>query len=157
MTQKTHKELYSCNDDYKPELNCKLRLLYQGGYAIKEQASTFLPKLNGLETAQAYRNRVSSVSYMPYLWEFGSQFSTSLFSEQLEVKTPGDANDKSTEGNDTTDDFYKLFIQNCDGNGRSIHQFMQDVFEAALYELTIYVGMDFPKPDQLPNNLMEEE
>jgi hypothetical protein len=157
MTTKTHKELFSVNDEYNPELNEKLRLLYEGGYAIKDKADLFLKQLKGIETRQAYDERKSCVSYIPYLSEFITQFSASLFSEQLEVKVPGDATDDSTLGEDMTDDFYKMFMQNCDENGKSFHQFMQDVFDTALYELKVYVGIDFPTATEMPNNLAEEE
>ena len=154
---KSHKDLFSVNDDYQPDLNEKLRLLYHGGFEIQQCADKFLTRLDNLETPQAYQARKNGVAYIPYLSEFSTQFSSSLFSEQLEVKSPADADDSSTSGEDTTDDFYKMFIQDCDGNGRSLHQFMQDVFDQSLYELKVYVGRDFPKANELPNNLLEEE
>src|SRR5271166_398917 len=145
MSDKTHKDLYTTHEEYCPELNQKLCLLYKGGFDIQKHAELFLTRLDNFETSQAFQTRKSCVSYIPYLSEFATQFSSSLFSEMLEVKAPGDADDPTTIGQDTTDDFYKMFIQDCDGNGRSIHQFMQDIFDKALYELHVYVGRDFPK------------
>ena len=155
--QKSHKELYSQHEEYDPLLNEKLGLLYQGGFAIQSKASLFLKQLQGIESGQSYQARLSCAAYLPYLSEFITQFSSSLFSENLEVKVPGDADDTSTPGEDQTDDFYKEFIQDCDLNGRSFHQFMQDVFEASMHQIKVYVGLDFPKANQLPNSLIEEE
>lgn len=152
----THKDLYSTNDDYCPELNHKLKLLYQGGFAIQKEAGLFLEQMNGLETSSAYKERLKAVSYLPYLSEFVTQFTASLFSEELEVKPPPDAEDTTTQGEDVKDNFYKSFMQNCDLNGRSFHQFMQDCTEVALTELCAYPALDFPRPQEGISRLIEE-
>lgn len=157
MPTKSHKELYSCNDEYNPQLNEKLSLLYQGGFAIQQKASLFLEKLQGLENDKAYQSRLKCTAYIPYLSEFITQFGASLFSEELEVKPPADQQDGSTQGDPMEDDFYKLFIGDCDLNGRSLHQFMQDVFECALHQLKVYIGLDFPRASEIPINRLEEE
>lgn len=156
---KSHKQLWSCSKDYNPLLNLKLRLLYQGGFAIQERSDLFLEKLQGLESNQAYQLRKKSVSYVPYVSEYITQFGASLFSEELEVKPAADNNDSSTIGEPMEDDFYKQFIQHCDLKGRSLHQFMHDNLETALSELTVYIGMDFPKqdPNRIPNNKLQQK
>jgi hypothetical protein len=157
MPAKLHKDLYSCHEEYCPTLNEKLCLLYQGGFAIQQNAQLFLDRLEGLESPKAYQRRLKCTAYIPYLSEFITQFGASLFSEELEVKPPGDAEDGSTQGDEMQDDFYKMFIQDCDLNGKSLHQFMQDVFECALHQMKVYVGMDFPKANKQPINRLEEK
>lgn len=156
-TTKKHKDLYSENNCYNPLLNKKLNLLYKGGFRIQDNAELFLNRLPGLETPQAFDERKKCVSYIPYLSEFCTQFSATLFSEPLEVKTPADGPDGDTTGTAMPDDFYKEFIMNCDRKGTSIHQFMQDCLNKSLYELCVYVGLDFPKAEDQPTNLLEEE
>lgn len=145
---KTYKELYSTHCEYKPELNEKLKLLYEGGYAIKERADLFLDRLSQLESPQAYNSRLKSISYIPYLSEFITQFSASLFSEPLEVKQQSDAPDATTAGEPMEDDFYKQFLESCDLERRSYHQFAQDILEKALDEICVYVSLDFPKGER---------
>ena len=149
MATKQHKDLYSQHEEYDPLLNKKLQLLYQGGFAILKQADLFLERLGGLETMKAYQTRLKSVAYIPYLSEFITQFSASLFSESLEVNAQGDASDTSTAGEDMTDDFYKEFLECCDLERRSFHQFAQDTLEKGLSELCVYVSLDFPKGERL--------
>lgn len=147
--QKSYKELYSAHAEYDPLQNHKLCLLYEGGFAIQKEAPLFLEQLKGLESGPAYQARLKCSAYIPYLWEFTSEFSSSLFSETLEVKP--------TEESELLDDYYAEFIKDCDLNGTSLHAFFHNVFERALYELQVYVGLDFPKSDELPNSLLEEE
>jgi hypothetical protein len=146
---KSHKDLYSENTQFHADLNKKLCLLYEGGFSIQQQASLFLEQMKGLETPQAYQSRLKAAAYIPYLSEFITQFAASLFSEELEVKEPADANDPDTEGVPMQDDVYKQFLEDCDMNGTSLHQFMHSVFEHASYELGVYVGTDFPLSDGL--------
>ena len=133
---------------YDPLLNKKLKLLYQGGFKILQNADLFLERMQGIETNKAYQTRLKAVSYIPYLSEFITQFSASLFSESLEVKAQGDAQDASTLGDDMTDDFYKEFLEECDLERRTYHQFAQDTLEKALSELCVYVSLDFPKGER---------
>ena len=148
MPTKTYKELFSTHDDYDPLLNTKLQLLYQGGFSILENAGLFLERLPQLESKQAYESRLKAVAYIPYLSEFITQFSASLFSETLEVKEQGDASDSTTAGEAMTDDFYKEFLEACDAERRTFHQFAQDLLEKALSELCAYVTLDFPRGER---------
>jgi hypothetical protein len=145
MSSKLYKELYTTHCDYDPLLNLKLQLLYQGGYQILTNAHLFLDQLKGIESNKAYQQRLKAIAYLPYLSQFITQFSASLFSETLEVKQQADAPDPSTQGDDMEDDFYKLFLECCDLERRSFHQFAQDILEKALSEICVYVSLDFPQ------------
>ena len=144
---KSHKDLYSQHPEYDPLLNHKLSLLYKGGFDIQRYAKLFLKRLPGLESPQAYQSRLEGCSYVPYLSEYITLLGASLFSEELEMKTPADSQDPSTAGSEMVDDFYKEFSRSCDLNGRSFHQFMHDQLECSLYQLKVYIAVDFPQQD----------
>lgn len=151
MVTKTYKELWSTHQEYDPELNRKLKLLYEGGFEIMKESNAvlFLKRLDQLEKEKAYKNRLACAAYIPYLSQFITTFTSSLFSIPMEVKAQGDAFDNTTSGQDMTDDFYKEFLEDCDQQHRTYHQLSQDIAEKALSELCVYVCMDFPKGERI--------
>jgi hypothetical protein len=154
-----YKLLNTANECYDPMLITKMQLLYDGGYKIMANSKLFLNKLS-IESNKSYTERLQCASYLPYLAQFVNHFGSSLFSDELRVKEAADADDDSTLGGSADDSFYKLFAANCDLKNTSLHNFMHDVFEEALYCPSAFVGVDFDRqihPDNSPISLLEEE
>ena len=159
---KTWKELKSYHKEYDAKLNLRLQLLAQGGYSIKKNAKMFLPQIGSIEKTEAYKDRLQCSAYIPMLSQFGTQITSSLFSEPLHIKIQADAKDQKTPGKpiDVNDDFYTSFINNVSGdNSPSLHSFMQnEVLKKSLYELCSYVCVDFPSgTDNIINRSQEEK
>lgn len=153
------KILNTNNICFQPDLINKMELLYDGGYKIMQNASLFLPKLS-IESAKSHKERLQCASYLPYLAEFVNHFASNLFSDDLTVNEAVDAQDGNTLGGSADESFYKVFAANCDEEGTSLHNFMHDLFDEALYCPCAYVGVDFKNVDSeedQPENLLEEE
>lgn len=152
-----YKILNSKNSQYDEEHLEKMNLLYQGGYQIMKQANLFLKKI-AIESPQTFKERLKCAAYLPYLSQFIDYFSSFLFSDELLVKEASDSDDPNTLGEPIQDqDFYKLFAANCDNQSNSFHNFMKDSFTEALYLPCSIIGVELPKSEVEPTNLLEEE
>ena len=143
------------------ELNTrKLQLLYEGGQSILDNAELFIPK-EGMESVQAYQNRLHCASYKNYFSEIINSYTAEVFNETLTVMPAADADDPSTQGTniESTDDFYQDFAEDCDLKGNSLSNILKDTLSEATAVGRAYLSVDFPNPKLLPayRTLLEEE
>lgn len=145
------------NKQYNSYKLTKLHLLYKGGYDILENSAMFLTKLAS-ETDVSFEDRLKSCSYLPYMSDVIDHYVSMLFEQELTVKEASDADDNTTIGEPLPDDSpYKLFMMAADGKGNSLEQSMRNLLtDAMIYNYSV-IGVDFPKAEDIPINLLEEE
>ena len=73
-----------------PNLMQELSDLYAGGYQIRRRAREYLPKMRA-ETFDQYEERLREASYLGYLGQIIDFFAANLFSQELSIKPPADA------------------------------------------------------------------
>lgn len=152
-----YKILSQRHPDCDPELDQKLGLLLKGGPEIIKQAKLFINQVPG-ESAIAYKNRLTYASYHPYIPKAVLDFSTCLFSKQISVVPQSDSEDPSTAGElPEVDDFWNEFSRDCDMADSSISQFVQETYKCALGYGRAFVGIDFPNPAEMSQELKEKE
>ncbi len=131
---------------------CDLKLmqelsdLYAGGYQIRRRAREYLPKMRA-ETFDQYEERLREASYLGYLGQIIDFFAANLFSQELSIKPPADADDKTTVGELPDVDYYTTFESDCDRKGTSFPKLLRAVFANALLKGRAQVAVDFPVVD----------
>lgn len=153
-----YKVLNQTNPEYDELCIKKQQLLYEGGNCIIKNAQLFIPK-EGLESMQAYNNRLQCASYKNYLSEIINSYTSEVFNKTLTVLPAADADDPSTAGKniDKADDFYQSFIENSDLKGNPLVNILKCALAEAAATGKSYLSIDFPKTDVIPNSLLEEE
>lgn len=146
------------NPDYKGEQIKKLELLYKGGEDLLEQSHLFIPK-EQLESDIAYHSRLKCSSYRNYFAQIVNDYSSNLFAKSMSIIPAADANDKNTNGEDLpkADPFYHDFATDADLCGKTLLEVLRDLLIEALSSGRAYLGVDFPKANELPDNLAQEE
>ena len=151
------KQLKTKHKSYNKKQIDRLDLLYIGGYDIMDQSSLFLTKLTS-ESNRAFDDRLKAAAYMPIFSNKIDFYTSMLLSQQLKIDEDTNADDPSTPGGmPIDDDPYKLFQKNADMHGKSLVQFLADAEKQALIHTMVWVGVDFPAPDEKPINALEEE
>ena len=152
-----YKTLKSENSHYDHNLLDRLELLYKGGYHMQRNASVFLKQL-AAESDVSYDDRLCSVAYLPYMSDIIDYYASMLFAGEISIDDAADAEDDSTIGEASEEDsVYELFQNAADLKGQSFEDAMRHTFTDSLMYGHAYVGIDFPKVDELPVNLLEEE
>lgn len=143
-------DLKRTHADYDPIAIEKECLLYKGGNEIKQNAHLFLTKLH-MESQDTYNERLQHAAYIPYLGKFIDYFVASLFSQDVQVVEMTDEGEQSS-----VDPFYNELAADADMAGSSFQSFLQDLFTDALIHGVAYVGVDFPKVNELPANAAQQ-
>lgn len=138
----------------------KQDILYQGGFQMNDPdvAILFCPKLKNEEDNTVYKERVQSAAYIPTFSKLLTGLVSNLFSQDLSVMEAADHDDPSTPGDEVTDqlrEYYKLFQNDCDGCGTTLHNFMRHTATKGLKHGFAYFGVDYPKGEV--SNLLEQE
>ena len=145
------------NSCYDFNFLTRLSILYKGGYHVIRNSDLFLHQLAS-ETPPSFEDRKKCCSYMPFMSDIIDYYTSMLFSTEVGITEATDANDTSTLGNATDDhDIYRLFFAAADLKCRSMEEVMRHAVSDALIYSYSFVGLDFPKADQVPVNLLEEE
>jgi hypothetical protein len=138
----------------------KLEILYKGGKEIEEHASLFIPQEAARgESALLYHDRLKSVSYRNYLAKIINDYVSDLFSKPFSVITVSDSADPSTVGDDIgkEEPFYKEFAEDVDLQNHTLAYILSNLMKDALVTGRAYLGVDFPKVDETPRNIKDEE
>ena len=153
-----YKLLNQTNPEYDEIEIKKTQLLYEGGKSIIDNANLFILKEN-IESQTAYDNRLKCASYKNYLSEIVNSYTSEVFNKTLTVMPANDADNKSTPGEniDTADPFYQEFSNDADLKGNSLVCIIEDALSDAMVVGRSYLLVDFPKTDQQPSSLYEEE
>lgn len=138
----------------------KENLLFQGGFQMNkpEVAELFCPQMKVEEDSSAYKERVKSAAYVPTFAKLITGLISNLFSQDLSVMEATDHNDSTTEGDEFTDqlrNFYKVFENNADGYGTTLHNFIRDRTTKALIHSFCYFAVDYPKGEA--KSLLEQQ
>src|SRR5690606_34132452 len=106
-----------------------------------------------------YNERLKCTSYRNYLAKIINEYVSDLFSKSFAVVPAADANDEETVGDtiDKDDPFYTEFAQNVDMQHHGLTHVLADVLTEGMLTGRAYLGVDFPKLDYVPQNLLEEE
>lgn len=146
-----------------PEYNVdrlkRLNLLYCGGDEIIENAALFIPK-EPFESDVAYTARLKMSSYKNYFAQIINDYMSNCFAKQLSILPAPDATDKTTAGDDLDyegSDFYRSFFADADLFGNSFASILKDIATDGIKQQTSWIGVDFPKQEEIANNLLEEE
>lgn len=153
------KYLNTKNPDYNELRIKKLELLYCGGDELLDNAKLFIPK-ESMENALAYSSRLKCASYRNHLAQIINDYVANLFSKALSVVPASDADDATTPGDNIEGEggeFYREFAADTDLKGNPLSNVLRDLLTESLTSGRAYLGVDFPKPDQLPESLPEEE
>jgi hypothetical protein len=138
--------------DYDPDLWKKLKLLYDGGFAIQENASLFLERVPG-ELEKYYKWRCKTTAYLNHMSRVIGHLIGGLFGVPLKVGPAKKDSAKPVTGGaalspkapSTPDDaFYKRFSLDCDLKGTDFSQFMRDRLVHALIQKRSLIGIDLP-------------
>lgn len=153
----TYKILDNKNIKYNPNLLKRLYLLYKGGYELQANADLFLSMLAS-ETTRSFEDRKRAVAYLPYMSDIIDYYAAMLFAGEVSVTEAADADDPNTMGNEVDDqNVYKLFLSSADLKGNSLEEAIRHTMTDALVFSHAFVGIDFPKNDEVPISLLEEE
>jgi hypothetical protein len=151
------KVLDAKNVNYNPDLLKRLSILYKGGYAVKNNADLFLSQL-AAETPISFEDRKKCASYLPFMSDIIDFYASKLFAGEVSVSEGSDADNIDTLGSEADDqDIYKLFLACADLKGNSLEEVVRRVITDALIHSYSFIGIDFPKVDEKPLNLLEEE
>jgi hypothetical protein len=153
----TFKTLDSKNSAFNPSLLQRLCVLYKGGYDVWNNADLFLHQLAS-ETPASFEDRKQCAAYLPLMSDTIDYYAAMLFSGEMSVTEAADADDEGTLGDEADDEsVYKLFLARANLRGNSLEEVMRHTTTDALTYGYAFVGVDFPRSDEVPTNLLEEE
>ena len=153
-------QLNQKNDEYDETLTRKLDLLYKGGQEIVDNANLFIPQEIGRgEPSLLYHERLKAVSYRNYLAKIINDYVSDLFGKPFSVVPAADASDSSTPGDNVSEEepFYKEFSEDVDLQNHNLAYVLSCMTTDALTIGRAYLGIDFPKVDESPRNIRDEE
>jgi len=150
------KKLSQQNPENKPEIWQRIRLLYKGGYELKEQARKFIEKAIN-ETQQTYEYRIQRVSYINYFGQVVDYLVAALFEEELSVTAAGDAKDPNTPGELPDKAFWPDFANDADRAGSPFAEVMRRIVTQALLFKRGVIYLDFPPVGAEITNRAQEE
>lgn len=140
-----YKILKRTHESYDYDFLERMESLYEGGDTIINNASMFIPQ-KPMEAPIVYQSRLAHASYINYMAEIIDYFTASLFAKPFSVLS-----------NDSIDPFYKDFASDADLAGNSFATVMRRALTDTLtYGFTL-IGVDFPRIEELPSTLAEEE
>ncbi|HEU4728399.1 MAG TPA: hypothetical protein VFT22_10930 [Kofleriaceae bacterium] len=133
------------NECYSPELWRELTDFYVGGYQLLRRAEKYMPKIAS-EGVQTYKERIASASYINHLAQIIDYFVANLFSQEIVVTEPADADDQSTLGSTALDEkFYSAFALDADLKGTAFGKLLRQVFPWALLKGKSILAVDLPQ------------
>lgn len=151
---------YDILNQKHPDFNAadieRKRLLYAGGDDIIKEAALFIPANQG-ENPTAYVNRLSCASYVNYMSNIIDTFASNIFNKELTVLPAKTEKENAKPTDEPQEDFYSEFAEDADLAGNDFPNAMKRVYRQAMVTGTGFLGLDFPKLDQIPTNLLEEE
>lgn len=106
--------------------------LMGGTKAMRVAAATRMPRWP-LETAEAYNARLATATLLPAFTETVATMAGRVFAKPLAV------------GEDVPTEISGQVLPNVDLEGRNLHAFAADVFEAALSQGMSFILVDFPR------------
>jgi hypothetical protein len=131
--------------------------LYEGGYALVEKASRYMPRFVG-ENNERYAERLNAASYLNYIGQISDYFVANLFAQELHLTQAADADDASTPGSTPTPDgFYDEFASDADLRGTPFAKLLRCAFTSALVKGKALLALDFPTAPSAPASLADEE
>ncbi|MDD1770021.1 MAG: hypothetical protein LUO79_02950, partial [Methanomassiliicoccales archaeon] len=150
------KKLSQQNPENKPKEWKRIRLLYKGGYELKEQAKQFIEKAIN-ETQQTYEYRIKRVSYINYFGQVIDYLVAALFEEELSITAAGDAKDPNTPGELPDKVFWPEFANDADRAGSPFSEVMRRIVTQALLFKRGVLYLDFPPVSTEITNRAQEE
>lgn len=117
--------------------------LYAGGYVIQAHAKKYLPTLAG-ENPMRYQDRIECAAYIGYLGQIIDYFTSSLFSQELNVAEAVDAKDATTAGGVADKTFWPAFAHDADLAGNAFTKVERKVFLKAALKKRGILALDFP-------------
>lgn len=161
MTSIKYGILNEKNPEYKELEIKKLEILYEGGACIEKNAHLFIHQETARgESGILYNDRIKCVSYRNYMAKIINDYVSDLFSKSFAVMPASDASDKSTAGDnivDLGDDFYREFARDADLQNHGLSYVLSNVLTEGMVSGRAYLGVDFPKVNEVPTSLLEEE
>lgn len=151
-----YKQLKHTNEEYSAERILKNRLLFQGGQEILDNAKLFIKK--GLETSLAYDAKLTHACYKNNFGNIINDFSATLFTHQVLIHpTIDDVEKTEKQLEDIKDSIYSKFESDADNKGNSFNYVLSEHLITSMYQTHAYIGVDFPKPQDKPENKLIEE
>jgi hypothetical protein len=153
--------LYKLLNQQHPDIDraeqTRLELLYAGGIDIIKNAKRFI-KRGFAETDTTYQCRIECASYINYFGHLLDDYTSRLFEKDFTVSPSADT-DPDPNDKDDTHPFYRLFATDADRCGSSLSEIMRQAFTDAQinHNGEAFVGVDFPKLDAQPLNLLHAE
>ena len=118
---------------------------YEGGEAIRRNASRYLPKRQK-EPLEVYYERMGRAFYENYLGSIVDWYAATLVRTEPQILLEGDGLE-----------FYNLFLDDCDLAGTDLVEFFRNVFLRALIYKQAYVLVDFPRVEGPYRTRAEED
>ena len=138
-----YKLLATRNEEHDLALIEKIRLLYEGGYAVNKKASKLLVKAPN-ESQEYYEYRCKQAAYLPYLGQLIDYLVGALFQSELAIVPAGDAEDPNTLGEVPDKDFYPEFATDADRKDTPFTRIVRDAVTEALICKCAWVQIDMP-------------
>lgn len=130
----------------------ELHDLYEGGYAIKKKAGTYLPRLVN-ENKKRYDERCATAAYLGYMGQVVDEFTSDLFAQPLSMLPAADAEDPNTPGELPDEDFYTEFESDTDMAGNAFVDLLKVCMTTALVQRCAYVLLDAPTGNEADGEL----
>lgn len=135
----TWKHLTQTHDTYDPKLWSLLETLYEGGFKVSDAFKTRVLEKHPNESAELFKARKKSASYLNYFGQVVDFFAAKLFIKQLTVIPTKDGENAEI---DMT--IYDEFAEDADGEGNDFQQLMAKCFITAVVMNRAVVAVDFP-------------
>lgn len=146
-------EINQTHQDYDPQAIERRDLLYTGGDAIYSKASMFIRQDIG-EHPVAYEGRLARADYVNYYSTVIDTFADGVFSKPLTVVP---AHSEEAKEQTKANPFYDEFAKDVTLSGKDLVQFLKERLGSGISHKRVYAGCDFPRPDEVPQSLAEEE
>lgn len=135
------------SEAYLADIWSELDDLYAGGYAMQAHAAKYLPILAG-ENPMRYEDRKKCAAYIGYLGQIIDYFTSSLFSQELNVAEAVDAKDATTAGGVADKTFWPAFAHDADLAGNAFTKVERKVFLKAALKKRGILALDFPLQEE---------
>ncbi|MCL2449233.1 MAG: hypothetical protein FWD17_09820 [Polyangiaceae bacterium] len=155
----TYGDLSTCSDEYEAMKRVRRSIndFYTGGFRLANNVGAYIPKMLG-ENPKRYGERIRSGAYINYFAQIVDYFAGALFTQELSIRPPSDAKDKSTMGDTPNDDdVYTRFAKNSDGAGKCLNEILHDTVITALKHGTAWLHVELPKAADEVKSKADEE
>lgn len=132
---------------YLADIWAELDDLYAGGYVIQAHAAKYLPILAS-ENPMRFEDRKRCAAYIGYLGQIIDYFTSSLFSQELNVAEAVDADDANTAGGSADKVFWPAFAHDADLTGNAFTKIERKVFLKSALKKRGILALDFPAQEE---------